>query len=677
MANNINKLYLPINLSYMKRFLISLYIFSFISSVAYSQNITSLLGELNTAKQDTNKVLLFIKIGNEYENTNLDSAATFYKRAEDLSKKLNFSVGILKYISNYTIILNMQNKFQESLALNLEAVTLAEKIKNKKQLVVAYCNTGASYYGLHLYDNCIDYFLKATLLSEERHDTARMSFLYANLTGLYSEMEAKSIRGYSYGLKSIKISRAIKDTLTLTNALQNTSGILMDTHRYDTALVLLQQAYTLAKLSQNKRGQLPALVNMANIYYKEKKFDFLKQKADEILSLATELEQKEGMANAYYFLGKYYFEQKNYQLAKINTIQALDLAKNNEQKKVLASCYLFLSDIELGLGNLNEYHRYAILSDSVNGIILSDKIEKNVQDFEAKYTLAKKQNEIDNLTREKEIEKLKLQQRTILNWSLVAAVLIILIVGFLYYRNAQQKRKLLEADAALKQQKIGELETEKQLLATQSILQGQEEERKRLAKDLHDGLGSILSGAKFSFNNMKNNLTISPENAAAFERSIAMLDQSIQELRRVAHNMMPEALVKFGLNTALQDFCNSINQSDALQITYQSFDVKDDTVSTNKSSAIYRIVQELVNNILKHAHAKTALVQLVKKDNTLSITVEDDGMGFDKSILQTNSGMGYLNLQNRVAYINGKMDIQTSQNKGTSVNIEISNIAND
>jgi two-component system, NarL family, sensor kinase len=254
---------------------------------------------------------------------------------------------------------------------------------------------------------------------------------------------------------------------------------------------------------------------------------------------------------------------------------------------------------------------------------------------------------------------------------LIAAVTI----GVLFYRNYRQRSKLYQAEDALKQQRITELEKEKQLLAAESVLRGQEEERKRLAKDLHDGLGGILSSVKYSFTNMKNNLIVTAEGAEAFDRSMVMLDKSISELRRVAHNMMPEALVNFGLDSALRDFCQGINQGGAIVLTYQSFGLDDETVAKSQASVVYRIIQELVNNILKHADAKTALVQLICKNKGLSITVEDDGKGFDQAILISSNGIGYANLQNRVAYLAGTMDVQTAAGNGTSVNIEIPNIA--
>ena len=209
------------------------------------------------------------------------------------------------------------------------------------------------------------------------------------------------------------------------------------------------------------------------------------------------------------------------------------------------------------------------------------------------------------------------------------------------------------------------------MTATQAIVQGQEEERSRLAKDLHDGLGGILSSTKYSLNNMRENFIISPENAIAFERTMTMLNQSITELRRVAHNMMPETLMKLSLSEALEDFCAQVTQSGALQVSYQSFGIDNLSLENQVKITVYRIVQELINNAIKHAVAATATVQVLCNDNKLNITVEDDGKGFDKTILIDSGGIGYKNLQSRISFLKGTIDIQSQTGKGTSVYIEI------
>lgn len=163
---------------------------------------------------------------------------------------------------------------------------------------------------------------------------------------------------------------------------------------------------------------------------------------------------------------------------------------------------------------------------------------------------------------------------------------------------------------------------------------------------------------------------MTPDNAQAFERSIDMLDSSIKEMRRVAHNMMPEALVKFGLDAALKDFCNDINQSGALQVNYQSIGMDGAQIEQTTSITIYRIVQELLNNTMKHAAAKNTIVQVTKSENILSVTVEDDGKGFDKEILKASKGIGWDNIQNRVEFLKGRLDVHSQPGNGTSVNIE-------
>jgi signal transduction histidine kinase len=238
----------------------------------------------------------------------------------------------------------------------------------------------------------------------------------------------------------------------------------------------------------------------------------------------------------------------------------------------------------------------------------------------------------------------------------------LLIISLLSYRNYRQKQKL-------QQLRINELETEKQLTATEAVLKGEEQERTRLAKDLHDGLGGLLSGVKFSLSNMKDNLIITPDNMAVFERSLDMIDASIRELRRVAHNMMPEMLTKFGLDEALKEYCNILNGTGLLKVNYQSLGMEA-RLDKSLEIIVYRIIQELLNNILKHASASEAFVQLVRETNRLNIVVEDNGKSFDTAILEENKGAGWMNIRSRVDYLKGQLDIHSEPGKGTLVNIE-------
>jgi two-component system, NarL family, sensor kinase len=223
----------------------------------------------------------------------------------------------------------------------------------------------------------------------------------------------------------------------------------------------------------------------------------------------------------------------------------------------------------------------------------------------------------------------------------------------------------------MQQQRISDLELQQQLTATEAVLKGEEQERTRIAKDLHDGLGGMLSGIKYSLGNMRDTIIPGSDGQLALERNMDMLDSSVEEMRRLAHNMMPETLVKFGLDTALSDFCNNVNQSGALQVSYQSFKIENLQLDQVRAVALYRVVQELVNNTMKHAAAKSAVVQVSRTGDVLSVTVEDDGKGFNPKLLQQGNGMGWANIHNRIEFLKGILDVKSEPRKGTSVHFEV------
>ena len=143
-------------------------------------------------------------------------------------------------------------------------------------------------------------------------------------------------------------------------------------------------------------------------------------------------------------------------------------------------------------------------------------------------------------------------------------------------------------------------------------------------------------------------------------------------MRRVAHNMMPEALLKFGLGEAIQDYCDGINESNIIKIKYTQIGSLQ-TLIQSTAIVLYRIVQELTNNSIKHAAAKNIFVQITKHQKGFTITVEDDGKGFDIKTLPDIKGTGLRNVRSRIDYLKGEWDVKSDNGKGTSINIEIPN----
>jgi two-component system, NarL family, sensor kinase len=663
---------------YMRRLLLFTAIFirfgAALGQSNWEKGRDSLIRALSGFREDSNAAMTMIYLGAQYEYNRQDSALYYFRRAYELSKHVNYIRGMVNGLSLRAGLLADQDKLTEAIALDSEAITIAARANYRKGLAGVYNNIAIAYDRRGDDVTCIDYYLKAIAINQEVHDNYNLSTGYSNIAGVYNNLKEYE-KGYTFAQKGIVLGRQVDNTSAVESGYINLGSSLIRLKRPDTALVVLYDARRVARNNNDNDIADQALNDICTIYQQRRQLPMLKASATEMLNFARSVNEQQGI---FYGLEELYFFfllSKDYQRGMVYCRQLIALAREEKLNKNLDDAYHDAATIELAQGHLDDYFRYSDLKDSIDGLLLSDKVLKNTQELETRFSLHEKQTEIDDLQKQSRIRELVVRQQHTMNAVLGGIVAVIILVAFLYHRNYRQKKRLLLADGMLQRQRIAELEKEKQLLGAEAVLRGQVEERSRLAKDLHDGLGSILSGVKYAFINMKENLIITPEATAAFELGMGMLDQSIRELRRVAHNMMPEALIKFGLDTALRDFCDSIDQSGAVSLTYSSYDLNETSIPDTQAVAIYRIVLELVNNILKHAGAKTALVQLVRSQEALSITVEDDGKGFDPAILEGNAGIGYLNLRNRVAWLNGTVDIQTDPVKGTSVNIELPNIA--
>jgi signal transduction histidine kinase len=342
--------------------------------------------------------------------------------------------------------------------------------------------------------------------------------------------------------------------------------------------------------------------------------------------------------------------------------ESLQLARKNNYPFHIFKAMDQLSKIALANKDYRLSNHYAFMSDSIQISIFNERIANNIQGLEAEFKSKQQQNQIT------ELEEQANQNRIYL-LSLVVALLAVGAIVTLALRTYYQKKKIIDRDSLLQHSRIDQLEKEKQLLASEAIIRGQEEERARMAKDLHDGLGGMLSGVKFSLTNMKTSTVLDSDSTLVFERAMDMLDHSIQELRRVAHNMMPEVLVKFGLREAVRGFCESIQQTRLVKIDFNAIEITE-RFQREVEIHSFRIVQDLINNVLRHAKATHVLVQLSLHNDQLFITVEDDGIGFDKNKLSDMSSAGLANIKNRLDLLNGKMEIDSSSD-GTTVEITI------
>jgi len=608
---------------------------------------------IQKGKVDTNQVYRYLDYGFLWEAYSLDSAGKWYIKAGDLSKQIGFPLGEIKYRTNYTYVLNLQGKFTESIRLNKESMELAKAHPNLKYEGKCLANIGLSYIMNNQFDSGISFLLDAKNWFEKEGDqrsmaTIQIKIANSNLNAGYQK------KGYDEAKRALQMVESWNDTSLLVVALEAYTLACFN-------LGLAKEGLSAAKrqlaLTMNKPLTIESVQNLLRIsgFYNEldqplKAIPYAK----DVYNYGKKSNNPMMLLRATNRLSRVYLKAKMYPEARVYALEILALSKGEKVTNDVLYAYETLSIIEAAYRNFEkalEYHvQYVNAVDSIHKY----QIDSRFLEYETKFESDRKEKQILTLKGEKS------RQELLMVIGLLGALVVVGLVLFLYWRVRVGRR--------IAENRVVQLQKERQVIATIALLKGQDEERSRLARDLHDGLGGMLSGLKFSLSNMKGNMILDQENASAFQSSIGMLDNVISEMRRVAHSMMPEALVRFGLKEATQDLCDQVGKSSGVQVHFQAIG-SDWNLEKSISVALFRIAQELLNNILKHAEASQIQVQLVKDENHISLTVEDNGKGFDPS--EATQGAGLTSIRTRTEALGGSFDIQSKPGEGSSFLVEV------
>lgn len=506
---------------------------------------------------------------------------------------------------------------------SLTSYDTADRVKQK----MVCLRIAGIYQELHNDAKALEYYLQALKHYERLKGNEGNNYadgIYTFIAGIYSNRGELSKASYYLG----KLSPFMPDTVET-----------MVTGGY----------YHLAGQIAEKEGKTDSAIN----FLKEalKYYSYTRQiHANDIANVCADIAHLKILTGELSEAGKY-------------AEQSIAAARESGQKETMVNSLIALAEYYNKTGHQSDAYRALQRATILNDSVLTEANIRQANTLSAIYENDKKEHAIVQLETDKKIQSASVKQEALLNIIFIITIVALLSLGVVSWLNLKNKRKL-------ERQKIAELEKEKQLTGVEAMLKGQEEERSRLAKDLHDGLGSMLSGVKISFSNMKENVIMDAANTRAFEKSLDQLDNTIAELRKVAHNLMPEALVRFGLRSAVKDFCDSIQLSGNANIICEQFGTERD-LGNIADVNVYRIIQELVNNAVIHGQATQVLVQLTKTSEKVLIAVEDNGKGFELSTLDKVSGIGLTNIRSRVNYFNGLMDIESKPGEGTIVNIEL------
>lgn len=353
-----------------------------------------------------------------------------------------------------------------------------------------------------------------------------------------------------------------------------------------------------------------------------------------------------------------YFEQRKY--AEANEI-LLELIQNGnlfaQEKK---DYFKEVSNTYFKLGDYKNAFKYIEKYTFMNDSIIESQSKNQVLLLEAKFNKVENEKKIEELENQKRNANLAAENTKLYIILISLLSFVLLLSVYFLWRNAGTQKQLTIEKEINYNQNISFLKNQKEIEVMQAMINGEELERKRIARDLHDGIGSRLSALK---------MKLSQSAFDNFEDIYKMLTNAIIELRQVSYNLLPETLLKLGLELALKDLCHSL-ENNKVSINFISNEIQK-TISESNQITIFRIIQELINNALKHSNCTEIIVDCSQNENLFLITVEDNGVGFNPNSIDEFSGLGFKNIKNRIALMNGKLSINSSKKSETSINIEL------
>lgn len=498
------------------------------------------------------------------------------------------------------------------------------------------------------YAQAIDYYLRALKLYDETENMVIRPYTVNNISTLYA-LANDAVKAEKYARKCIELSKKAGNKLMEATGNIALASALMDQEKYEEALAPLRVVRQYGEEYED-----PYKVSLYHLNYGKYLKNFKKDypAAVKELEIARDLaitigEEWENMRH-HSALSEAYLANKQYDEAYSAASHALEIAKRLGAKETMNIVLWVLAEADASRGDFTKAYRHLLHAYEVKDTLYDENNQHLTAFLETMYQTEKKELQIEVLQK----------QRKLYIWLGIAGALLLLtafILVYIRYRLAESRRALAEKE----NQRLAQ---ERQLVAIQATLEGESAERSRLAKDLHDGLGSMLSVVKINLPDIKGGAVLEAIDVSRFQKALGLLDESIQELRRVAHHMMPESLLRYGLKTSLSDFCDAIPS-----VEFHYFG-EEKRLPEKMEIVIYRCVHELVNNALKHADATQINVQLIQESDRISFTVQDNGVGFDQN--NVPDGMGLRNIRQRVAAFNGKLSIYSSH-QGTEANVEL------
>jgi signal transduction histidine kinase len=627
----------------------------------YSQDKS--LEQLMALPNDTAKVSKLSKYYEGIKRKEPQKAREIANTVLDLSKKLQYERGVAIGYSNLGYLDIIAGDNRRAIGYYIQAVSHYKKTTDNLGLATAFGSMANAYSGLGKNDSSMLYRTAAISLLEKmkelpsfsKRDIRMLSLQYYNLAVDYANSMKNDDKALSYYKKSEEMARQCNDTTMIVTALNGVTRRLASKEQFADALVEAKEALRFAKASGDAFLLTQAWHGYATVLDVSGKWN----EAVEPAQLAIRYAEETGDFSQFMTSATTYshiLQQKgDYKTLKVFAEKVLDKSEGKDHIEFLADLYGFLAEANYKLGNYkpayDQLNQKLVFNDSIL------KVENNriMADMDFRYQTAQKEKALSQNQLQLAQKNLQLQKNRQYIYYTLAALMVALLIAALFYIRYRSKKRI-------HQKEIQSLQQQKEIQLLQALMQGEEKERSRIAKDLHDGVAGMLAAVKMQLSTEEEELKA----LKGYTKALQLLNEATVEVRKTSHNLMPEVLLQHGLDKALRRYCSNIT-SPSLQVHY-FFIGEEQRYANSFELSVYRIVQELLNNIFKHSKATEASVQLSVQGTVLSISIEDNGIGFPKQSVQAG-GMGLDSLKHRIHALNGNMEL-TAETGGVNAYLE-------
>jgi len=621
----------------------------------------SIISLLKTEKQDTTRVNLLVQVFDIARDSDPDAAKKYIDEAIALGEKLKFESGLLKAYRAKGVFLNIQGEYEQALVLLEKGIDIATRRNDKKHLGLYEMSIGTLYYDQGKYQPALDHVLKSVKWREELNDTKGIADSYIWMGIIHERGFKNNDKALEYYRFALNHYIAAKDSSSISYAFANIGNVYYNTYALDSSLYYQLKALD---IKQKKGASNFSLAishnNVANVYTDLKDYDKAMQHYQKSLELRRLVSDMNGIATTMVNIGLVYRHQNKNAAAERYILAGLDTAIKINASEIISNCYEELATINALKGDYKQALDYrkklGVLKDS----LFNANMATQLAEMQTKYETEKKDLELGKKDLQLKNAGLALDKTRIQTFVLAFVLIAVVVFGYLFYNRYKLKqRQRLDAEII-----------HQQALRTKAIIEAEERERVRIAKDLHDGVGQQVSAVKMNLSAFEEYILPGTLSKDRYNILLNLVDDAVREVRAVSHNMMPNALLRFGLATTVREFIDKISVTGLLKCNLEVVGM-DERLDSSVETVLYRVLQECVNNIIKHADAKTISIQLVRHEHSLMLMIEDDGNGFDATQVGRFAGIGIKNIISRVQFLNGTVDFDAHIRRGTIVVVEV------